>query len=216
MRDAIARLMARSKREIPHYYLGTEVDFSRARTWLEHTNAERPVAERLLAAAVQLKAVADAAADFPEVNGHWTDGGFAASAAVHVGVAVALRGGGLIAPALHDAHDKDLDTVMHELRDLVTRARAGRLRSSELSDATITVTNLGERGVQTVYGVIFPPQVALVGFGKVLERPWAENGMLGIRPTVSVTLSADHRASDGARGAEFLDRIDRLLQEPDR
>ncbi len=214
LRDAIGRLMARSKREIPHYYLGTEVDFSRASAWLEQRNAERPVTERLLAAAVQLKSVAEAALQFPEMNGYWVDEHFVAAQEVHVGVAVALRGGGLIAPALHDVHEKDLDTVMHELRDLVARARAGRLRSSELSDATITVTNLGERGVQIVYGVIYPPQVALVGFGKILDRPWADDGMLGVRPIVSVTLSADHRASDGARGAAFLERIEQLLQDP--
>jgi pyruvate dehydrogenase E2 component (dihydrolipoamide acetyltransferase) len=133
---------------------------------------------------------------------------------VHLGVAVALRQGGLVAPALHDADTRTLDDLMRDLRDLVARTRAGRLRSSELSDATVTVTNLGEQGVQTVFGVIYPPQVALVGFGKIIERPWAEHGMVGARPTVSVTLSADHRASDGARGAAFLSRIDQLLQDP--
>jgi pyruvate dehydrogenase E2 component (dihydrolipoamide acetyltransferase) len=214
LRSAIARLMARSKREIPHYYLGAEVDFSRSRAWLDHANAERPVGERLLAAALQLKAVAGAALQVPEVNGFWIEDRFVAADAVHVGVAIALRGGGLIAPAIHDAHTKDLDELMRDLRDLVARTRAGRLRSSEMSDATITVTNLGEQGVETVYGVIYPPQVALVGFGKVVERPWAEQGMVGVRPTVSVTLAADHRASDGARGAAFLARVERLLQDP--
>jgi pyruvate dehydrogenase E2 component (dihydrolipoamide acetyltransferase) len=214
LRGAIARLMARSKREIPHYYLGAEVDFSRSRAWLDDANAERPVGERLLAAVLQLKAVARAALHVPEVNGFWVEDGFVAADAVHVGVAVALRGGGLIAPAIHDVHTKDLDELMGDLRDLVARTRAGRLRSSEMSDATITVTNLGDQGVQTVYGVIYPPQVALVGFGKVVERPWAEQGMVGARPTVSVTLAADHRASDGARGATFLARVDHLLQDP--
>ena len=129
-------------------------------------------------------------------------------------MAISLRGGGLIAPALHDAAAKTLDDLMRDLRDLVARTRAGRLRSSEMSDATITVTNLGDQGVDTVFGVIYPPQVALVGFGRVAERPWAENGMVGARPTVSVTLAADHRASDGARGARFLARIEQLLQDP--
>jgi pyruvate dehydrogenase E2 component (dihydrolipoamide acetyltransferase) len=215
LRDAIAKLMARSKRDIPHYYLGTEVDFSRARTWLDEANGSRPVSERLLAAVLQLKAVARAVGDFPEFNGFWVDDRFVAAEAVHVGVAIALRGGGLIAPALRDADAKDLDTLMHELRDLVARTRGGRLRSSEMSDATITVTNLGEQGVETVFGVIYPPQVALVGFGKIVERPYAERGMVGVRPTVSLTLSADHRASDGARGAAFLSRVDALLQDPE-
>jgi pyruvate dehydrogenase E2 component (dihydrolipoamide acetyltransferase) len=215
LRTAIARLMARSKREIPHYYLGAEVDFSHGRAWLDEANAARPVGERLLAAAVQLKAVARAALQVPEVNGFWIDDHFVPADGVHIGVAVALRGGGLIAPAIHDAHTKELDELMRDLRDLVARTRAGRLRSSEMSDATITVTNLGDQGVATVYGVIYPPQVALVGFGKVIERPWAEDGMVGARPTVSVTLAADHRASDGARGATFLARIDQLLQDPE-
>jgi pyruvate dehydrogenase E2 component (dihydrolipoamide acetyltransferase) len=168
----------------------------------------------MLAAVLQLKAVARAAREFPEFNGFWIDDRFVGSDAVHVGVAVALRGGGLVAPALHDADTKTLDELMRDLRDLVSRTRAGRLRSSEMSDPTLTVTNLGEQGVQTVFGVIYPPQVALVGFGKIVERPWAEHGMVGVRPTVSLTLSADHRASDGARGAAFLSRIDQLLQEP--
>lgn len=215
MRQAIARLMARSKREIPHYYLGTDVDFSRSRAWLDETNARRAVGERLLPAALQLRAVALAALEVPEVNGHWVDDGFVPSARVHVGFAVALRGGGLIAPALLDAHEKSLDEVMRDLRDLVARTRGGHLRASEMSGATITVTNLGDQGVRTVHGVIYPPQVALVGFGRVEGRPWAESGMLGVRPIVSVSLAADHRASDGARGARFLNRVDDLLQHPE-
>jgi pyruvate dehydrogenase E2 component (dihydrolipoamide acetyltransferase) len=214
MREAIARLMARSKREIPHYYLASDVDFSSCRAWLDEANGQRGVADRLLPAVLQLKAVALASRDFPEVNGFWVDDGFAAAQSVHLGVAISLRGGGLIAPALHDADAKSLDELMRDLRDLVSRTRTGRLRSSEMSDATITVSNLGDQGVRAVYGVIYPPQVALVGFGKVGERPWAENGMVGARPTVSVTLSADHRASDGARGARFLARVDQLLQDP--
>ena len=105
---------------------------------------------------------------------------------------------------------------MRDLRDLVARARSGRMRSSELTDPTITVTNLGEQGVQTVFGIIYPPQVALVGFGKIVERPWAVEGMLGVRPVTTATLAADHRASDGHRGGLFLAAIDRLLQEPEK
>lgn len=105
---------------------------------------------------------------------------------------------------------------MQRLRDLVNRARTGSLRSSEMSDPTITVTNLGDQGVESVFGVIYPPQVALVGFGRVVERPWADHGMVGARPVVTATLSADHRASDGREGAVFLSTVDRLLQEPDQ
>jgi pyruvate dehydrogenase E2 component (dihydrolipoamide acetyltransferase) len=101
---------------------------------------------------------------------------------------------------------------MVALRDVVTRARAGRLRSSEMSDPTITVTNLGDLGVDQVFGEIYPPQVALVGFGKVAERPWAQGGLLGARSTVTATLAADHRVSDGHRGGLFLSTIDHHLQ----
>jgi pyruvate dehydrogenase E2 component (dihydrolipoamide acetyltransferase) len=104
---------------------------------------------------------------------------------------------------------------MSRLRDLVTRSRSGRLRSSELTDATITVTNLGDQGVELVYGVIYPPQVALVGFGKLTERAVAVNGMVGARPVVITTLSADHRATDGYTGARYLTALSDLLQHPE-
>jgi pyruvate dehydrogenase E2 component (dihydrolipoamide acetyltransferase) len=216
MRQAIASLMARSKREIPHYYLGTQVDVTRALVWLERNNLERPVAERLLPAVLFLKAVALAARDIPELNGFWIDDRFRPRDGVHVGVAISLRGGGLIAPAIHDADSKDLATLMRDLRDLVNRTRAGRLRSSEMSDPTLTVTNLGDQGVETVYGVIYPPQVALVGMGRVVDRPWASNDMVGVRRVLSLTLAADHRASDGHTGARFLTAVNQFLQEPEQ
>ena len=216
MRRAIAAAMARSKREIPHYYLGTRIDMSRALAWLQAENLKRPVTDRLLYAVLLLKAVALAVRQFPEMNGFWTEGAFKPSEAIHVGVAISLRQGGLIAPALHDVDKKSLDEIMVNLRDLVKRVRAGVLRSSEIADATITVTSLGEQGVETVFGVIYPPQVALVGFGKVVEQPWAANGMIGAKPTIMTTLAADHRASDGHRGGLFLATIERLLQEPEK
>jgi pyruvate dehydrogenase E2 component (dihydrolipoamide acetyltransferase) len=215
IRQAIAAAMSRSKREIPHYYLGAEIDLSRALAWLAGENERRPVAERLLPVALLLKAVARAAREVPEVNGFWVDGAFRPSEAVHLGVAISLRRGGLVAPALHDVDRKALGDVMRELDDLVARTRSGGLRSSELTDATLTVTSLGDLGVATVYGVIYPPQVALVGLGRVLERPWAAGGRVEVRPVVSATLSGDHRASDGIRGAQFLAALDRLLQAPE-
>ena len=215
MRRAIAKLMARSKREIPHYYLQLDIDLEAALGWLEGVNAERPVADRILPAALFMKALATSAAQHPPMNGFWQNDAFRPSERVHLGVGVSLRGGGLIAPALHDADRLGVEELMVALRDLVGRARAGRLRGSEMSDPTITVTNLGDRGVNVVHGVIYPPQVALVGFGRVSSRPAVVDGVVVARRQVSATLAADHRASDGQVGARFLNTIDRLLQKPE-
>jgi pyruvate dehydrogenase E2 component (dihydrolipoamide acetyltransferase) len=162
-----------------------------------------------------LKATALALRKVPELNGFWQKDEFLPAARVHVGWAIALRGGGLIAPAIHDADQRSLGELMTALRDLVQRGRTGGLRSSELTDPTITVTSLGERGAETVIGVIYPPQVAIVGFGRIVERPWAVDGALAVRPAVSLSLAADHRASDGHRGGLLLAEIDCLLQEPE-
>ncbi|MET4137603.1 dihydrolipoamide acetyltransferase family protein [Pseudarthrobacter sp. PvP090] len=216
LRRAIGALMSRSKKTIPHYYLSTTLDLRAAVDWMQTVNAQRPVASRLVPSALLLKAAALAAKDVPEVNGFYDDGGFRPSASVHLGVAVALRQGGLVAPAIHDADTLPVDVLMEQLRDLVGRARAGRLLRAEMADPTITVTNLGDLGVESVFGVIYPPQVAMVGFGRVLEQPWAQHGMLGVRPAVVATLSADHRVSDGLRGGRYLARIDELLQAPEQ
>jgi pyruvate dehydrogenase E2 component (dihydrolipoamide acetyltransferase) len=214
MRLATGELMARSKREIPHYYLAQTVDLAAAMAWLQAANEHRPPVERLLPAALLLKATALAARKVPNVNGTW-DGGFVPAEAVHLGVAISLRGGGLVAPAIHDADGRSLEDLMSALRDLVERARAGRLRASEMADPTITVTNLGDQGADEVLGVIYPPQVALVGFGRIVDRPWAAGGMLGVRATVRASLAADHRVTDGHEGSRFLGALAALLQNPE-
>ncbi|MFJ7175995.1 dihydrolipoamide acetyltransferase family protein [Streptomyces massasporeus] len=216
MRQAIAGLMSRANRDIPHYYLSTTVDMAAATGWLHEHNRRSPLGERLLPAALLLKAAALAAREVPELNGFWTDDRFTGGEGVHLGVAVSLRGGGLVAPALHDADTLELPLLMAALKDLVTRARTGRLRGSEVSDATITVTHLGDQGVEAVFGVIYPPQVALVGFGRVVDRPCAVDGLLGVRPAVTATLSADHRATNGAVGSRYLTTVTRLLQNPEQ
>ena len=216
MRRTIAAAMSRSKREIPHYYLATTIDLGRAMAWLAERNAAVPVAERLLPGVVLLKAAAVALREVPELNAVWEGDRVVLRETVHVGVAIALRGGGLVILALHDTATRPLADLMAGLRDLTVRARAGRMKSSELADSTITVTSLGDRGVETVYGVIYPPQVAIVGFGRIVDRPWAVSGGLVVRPVVTATLAADHRVSDGHRGGLFLDAVDRLLQEPEK
>jgi pyruvate dehydrogenase E2 component (dihydrolipoamide acetyltransferase) len=208
--------MSRSKREVPHYYLSTTIDLHRATSWLAEGNQKRPVTERLLYGVLLLKAAALALREVPELNGVWDGDRAVPSEAIHVGVAISLREGGLVAPALHHADRQSLGELMSKFRDLVNRARAGSLRSSELSDPTITVTSLGEQGVETVFPIIYPPQVAIVGFGKVVQRPWVVDGQVVARPVVTATLSADHRVSDGHRGGLFLAAVDRLLQEPSK
>lgn len=215
MRRAIAATMARSKREAPHFYLGTTIDLRTAMSWIERENAERSVAGRLLPGALLLKAAALALRDVPELNARWEGDEAPPAPRIHLGVAVSLRGGGLVAPALHDADRLPLSELMAALKDLVQRARAGTLRSSEMSDPTITVTSLGERGVETVFPVIFPPQVAIVGFGKIAERPWVVEGRVVPRPLVNATLAADHRVTDGHRAAAYLASLDVLLQRPE-
>ena len=215
MRVAIASAMARSKREIPHYYLTHEIDLSAAEGWLSRTNAERPPERRLLMGALTLKAVALACKRYPAFNGFHVDGRFAPATAVHPGVAIAIRGGGLVAPAIHDADTLPLDELMKQLRDLIGRVRAGTIRSSEMTDPTITVSSLGDRGVDALWGVIYPPQVAIVGFGKAARRPWVVDDAIAIRSVMVTTLAADHRVSDGHAGALFLAEIGKFLQEPD-
>ena len=215
MRHAIGELMARSKREIPHYYLRTTIDLHDAIAWLQEHNRELPVTQRVVPAALLLVATARAAREVPQVNGFWLEDALQPQDAVHLGVAVSLRSGGMVTPAVHDAQDLGVDEMMAQLRGLVERARTGRLRASELTGATLTVTNLGDQGVEEVLGVIYPPQVALVGFGTVTERPVAVNGLVGAHPVVTATLSADHRATDGYVGARFLNRLAAHLQHPE-
>lgn len=215
MRRAIAAAMSKSKREIPHYYLSNTIQMTRALDWLAKENSQRSVSERLLIAVLQLKAVALAMREVPELNGYWKDEQFQAVESVHVGLAISMKGGGLVAPAVHDTDRKSLVELMAALHDLIPRARAGRLRSSEMTDATVTLTNLGDLGVESVYGVIYPPQVAIVGLGKITPQPWVENGAVAVRSIVNATLAADHRASDGRTGAKFLEALNHRLQNPE-
>lgn len=214
MRRAIAANMARSKREIPHYYLWHTVDVSDAVAWLKKLNDARPVTERILFAALLARAVARAAAAAPELNGSFIDGALRSSSAVHLGFATAQRGGGLIAPAILDAHTLSLDAMMKAIGDLVQRVRAGGLKGREMSAGTLTLSSLGDQGVDGLLPVIQWPQVAIVGAGRVVERPWVVAGTMAVRSTLALTLAGDHRASDGHRGARFLQAIEKNLCTP--
>jgi len=215
MRAAIAAAMERSKREIPHYYLLHDVDLGAAEAWLEGYNAERPPTERVLVAALMLRAVARAARAHPKMNGSRRDGVYQPADRVHLAVAVSLRGGGLVTPAIHDTDQRPLPELMAALADVVKRARSGRLKGSELTDGTLTVTSLGVSGVEAVLPVIYPPQVACVGFGKITQRPRVVGAQVVARPVLTATLGADHRVSDGHDGALFLRAIDKALNNPE-
>jgi pyruvate dehydrogenase E2 component (dihydrolipoamide acetyltransferase) len=215
-REVIAAAMSRAKREIPHYYLWLTMDCSAAADWLAACNARVPVTERMLFPALVLRAVAIAATERPGFNGYYRDGRYDALEDVHLGVAIARHGGGLVAPALLDAGAKALPQLMQEFRDLVSRARAGRLRSRELAAATLTVTSLGDIGVDGVLPIIYPPQVAIVGVGQLAQRPWVVDGRVVPRSTLTIALGADHRVSDGRAGAQFLADIQAALQAPEQ
>lgn len=212
MRLAIAAAMARSKREIPHYYLTHSFDAAAAMKAVEDYNAERPPEDRILLGVLLLKAVAVAMRDFPEFNGIYEPDGYHPSKAIHVGLAVSIRGGGLAAPAIHDTDQLTVAELMVKMRDLIARVRRGSFRSSELADSTVTVSSLGDRSVEVLLPIIYPPQVGIVGFGAVQQRPWVVDSQVLPRPVLTVTLAADHRISDGHRGALLLRRIEELLQ----
>ncbi|MEE4121275.1 MAG: dihydrolipoamide acetyltransferase family protein [Paracoccaceae bacterium] len=216
MRKAIAAAMSRSKRTIPHFYLTQTIDIEALSTSLETGNEMRAPADRILLGAAFVRAAVVAAEAVPGLNGHYDDAeGFVQAERVNAGVAVALRGGGLVAPALIDAGALDLAATMQGMRDLVGRARAGRLRNSEMTQGTITVSSLGESGAEAMSGVIFPPQVALVAFGAPQRRPWVVGDLVVPRRTVTVTLSVDHRVSDGRGANRFLAVLADALQRPE-
>jgi pyruvate dehydrogenase E2 component (dihydrolipoamide acetyltransferase) len=215
IRRAIAAAMSKSNREIPHYYLEKKVSLRNAISWMQETNKRRSPRERLLPVALMIKAVARALRDVPALNAIW-DNGLHLKNEVNIGLVVALRMGGVVVPCIPNADLKTVDGIMSALNDMIPRAKALNLRSSELSDSTITVTNLGEDSADKVFGIIYPPQVAIIGFGEISQQPFAENGMLGICPVICVTLAGDHRATDGLTGSRFLAALDKYLQNPEQ
>ena len=214
IRMAVAAAMSKSNREIPHYYLEKKIDMTKALAWLQEANKQRTVANRLLPVVLFIKAMAKSLKEVPDLNAVW-ENGLLQKTEINIGFVVSLRNGGIIVPAIPQSDTKNTDEIMTALNDLIPRARALKLRSSELSSSTITLTNLGDAGADTVFGIIYPPQVAIVGLGNITEQPFAENGMLGIRSLANVTLAGDHRATDGLTGSRFLSSLDKNLQNPE-
>lgn len=214
IRLAVAAAVSKSNKEIPHYYLEKKIDMTKVLTWLREANSKRPIQKRLLPAALIIKATAKSLVDFPNLNAIW-DNGLQLKKEINIGFVVSLRGGGVIVPAIRNANLKNIDEIMEALNDIIPRARAMKLRSSDLTDTTISITSLGEGGADMVFGVIYPPQVAIVGFGGSSQQPFVENGMLGIRPVFTATLAGDHRATDGLTGSDFLSTLNNYLQNPE-
>ena len=214
IRMAVAAAMSKSNREIPHYYLEKKIDMTKALAWLQEANKQRTVANRLLPVVLFIKAMAKSLKEVPDLNAVW-ENGLLQKTEINIGFVVSLRNGGIIVPAIPQSDTKNADEIMAALNDLIPRARALKLRSSELSSSTITLTNLGDAGADTVFGIIYPPQVAIVGLGTITEQPFAENGMLGIRSLANVTLAGDHRATDGLTGSRFLSSLNKYLQNPE-
>ena len=215
MRKAIAAAMTRSNREIPHYYVSSEIDVSPFMAWLAERNATCEVEHRVLYAAPLLRAIALTLRKSPSLNGTYENGTYIPAQRINIGMAIATRKGGLITPALLDADTFDVDALMTRLNDLVGRTRKGGLRSSELSLGTITLTNLGEGTADTMMPIIYPPQVAIIGCGQIRMRPWVHEGAIMPRHLLNVTLAGDHRVSDGRQGARFLSQLASLLSQPE-
>ncbi|MEA3352639.1 MAG: dihydrolipoamide acetyltransferase family protein [Campylobacterota bacterium] len=214
MRQAIAAAMSLSNKEIPHYYLSTSINMTPSLEYLEELNSKRDIKERILPAALLIKAVVEVLKSVPALNGFWKSSEHIISQEINPGIAIALRKKGLITPALLDAQNMDLNDTMKGLDELISRARSGKLKSSHLTKQTITITNLGDLGVDSVFGVIYPPQVAVVGLGKIKDKPWAIDDKLCVRKVMEVIIAGDHRATDGRTGARFLDKLDKTLQNP--
>ncbi|WP_246033140.1 dihydrolipoamide acetyltransferase family protein [Shewanella canadensis] len=215
MRGAIASAMTKSKNEIPHFYQSLDIELGNAQEWLKKTNEYRSPDQHILLLALLLKAAAKALTKYPDLNGFYENNQFVHAEEIHIGNVISLRQGGLVVPAIHHVDKLSVDETMQAIRDISARGRNGHLRSSELTDATITITNMGERGTDTVFAVIYPPQVAIIGFGKIREKLQLVEGDLVNCDVMSVCLSADHRVIDGMLGAKFLNALSKQLQKPE-
>lgn len=215
MRKAISRIVSQSKKEIPHYYLALTINVEKLQLWLNTQNDQKGVEDRLLIQAPILCAIKNALKKNPKFNGYFIEDGFESREQINLGIAISLRGGGLVVPALLNVGELHSEQIMERLKSLSERAKKGGLKHSEVANATITISNIGDRGVDVIYGVIFPPQVAIIGVGKVQKTPVCVNNEVVINSLMTMTLAADHRVTDGHDGARLLNEIDKQLQKPE-
>jgi pyruvate dehydrogenase E2 component (dihydrolipoamide acetyltransferase) len=213
MRTAISRRMVESKSKAPHFYVSTEIEMEAVTAANDALNAQQPAEARVTLTAWLVRAIAQSLAAYPALNAVWNGETLEQVDAINVGIAVAIPDG-LIAPALLDCGTKDLATISSELRDLVARTKAGKLKPAEFSDATFTLSNLGAFPVTQFTAIVTPPQVAILATGKSESRAVVRDGAIVARQMLTATLSADHRAVDGALVAAFLGDLKARLESP--
>jgi pyruvate dehydrogenase E2 component (dihydrolipoamide acetyltransferase) len=219
MRRTIAQRLTASTQTIPHFYLTIDCDIGKLLAAREDINAVAPKdkdgkpAYKLSVNDFVIKALALALQRIPDANVSWTDSGMLKHKHSDVSVAVALPGG-LITPIIRKAETKSLSAISNEMKDLAGRARAGKLKPTEYQGGTTSVSNLGMYGIKDFTAVINPPQATILAAGAGEERAVARNGKLEIAHIMSVTLSCDHRAVDGALGAELIGAFKRLIENP--
>ncbi len=213
MRQAIARRMLMSKRNQPCYYLTVDVDMTEALAFRERANASATDAQRVSINDLVVKALAVALQRHPKFNAEFTDAGVRVFTQINIDIAIALDEG-LIAPCILDCGSKSLGTIASEAKDLFARAKSGHLKADELSAGTFSVTNLGAFGVETLIGIIKPPQASILGVGSVMAAAVVREGQVVARQVMKIALSADHRVSDGAEGARFIKEVQGLLENP--
>jgi len=215
IRRTVARRMAESKREVPHFYMTAEIDMTecvRLKTSLTSARPEASISYTHLL----LRAVALALGDHPRINARFAgEDAIEFSNGIHLGIAVALDEG-LIVPVLHDCQSKSVFEIAAEARALVERVRSGKAEGGDLSGGTFTVSNLGMYPIEEFAAVINPPQAAVLAVGSLRERPAAREGAVIACQTMRVTLSSDHRVIDGAEAAQFLETLKALLENPVR
>jgi pyruvate dehydrogenase E2 component (dihydrolipoamide acetyltransferase) len=216
MRQAIARRMVQSKQQAPHFYVSRDLEMDAAMDALAAFNEGRAKEERATVTALLLKAIASTLTAYPAFNAVWNGETLERVDAVNLGVAIDLGDAGLIAPALLDCAGKSVDQLGAELRDLVARAKVGKLRAPEIAEGTFTLSNLGGLGVTSFTAIITPPQVAILATGATEQRAVVRDGQVVVRRIMSATLSSDHRAVDGAGAARLLaDLQERLSSAAD-
>jgi pyruvate dehydrogenase E2 component (dihydrolipoamide acetyltransferase) len=213
MRAAIARRMVQSKQQVPHFYVTTEIEVDALAAAVDRHNEGRTKEQRATLTAYLLRAVATTLVRHPEFNAVWNGDTLEQWETVNLGVAIAVEDG-LIAPALLDCANRDVDDLAMGLADLTARTRAGRLKAPEMTDATFTLSNLGMFEVTQFTAIVTPPQVAILATGRGYERPVVRDGQVVVRRVLQATISADHRAVDGAGAARFLGTLKDLLEAP--